>query len=340
MTKKKTIVITTCIVLLVALIASIVVLHKRQPVNIPIDSKEAVAGTAKAKAVINIKGMIDYVRQGNGYFKVINGKDSSDTYVYNSHGEAVAQASDNKYLTVFKSQSTSVRFADTVVTEPDIDILKLSENALGLVTSGKATMERPEAPVIAETNFYTYYVTVKGWANIHKLYESVSTTFADTMVKNMQASVPNGKDIELQFKYVLGNKKELSEGCNLIMDGKTYTLWYFDGYLLLYDWKLPDDWYNFDFKDDAKSQVLLTGLLKNLGTMFDKYAVDNKLPTKEQSEAAAAAKAKNSAEASSNGAELPSNGASIPSNEASIPSNGASVSNSSTSSGAPSTDGK
>ena len=288
---KKMAMIAAGAVLVAAVLVVSVIAGRNNDDPIPVNQTAVIKGSEQKKVIENIRGMIKYVREGNGYFKVVDGENTSETYVYNSAGEAIAQGNKSNYITVFKKDSASVRYTDIVETGPDVDLLKLMDNALNLVESKDATLSKPDTPLETEKDFYVYYANIKGWDNIHKLYEGVSVEFADIMVKSMKSSVAEGKDIELRFKYVTGNNKELSAGCELIMDKAEYILWYFDGYLLLYDWALKEDWYNFDFKDTQKAEEMLAELLKELDGMFGKYAVDNNLPTKEETEAKAKADA-------------------------------------------------
>lgn len=256
--------------------------------SVPLTQVEKVTSSSeKSEALEKIDTMLTKIRKGNGYFNVVDSEDTSETYIFNSNGEAIAQGSKYNYLTVFRNDGVSARYTDNIAIGPDIELLTLMSNSVSLTKSGTAELSKPIRALDTDNGFDVYYVYLDGWDNIKKLYSSVDEALAKQMIESMKGSVPDGKDIQLRFKYILGNEEEFSAGCELIMDDKEYTLWYFDGYLLLYDWKLSNDWYTYDFKDGETADAMLTDLLSELDAMFKQYADDNGLetPSKEESNA-------------------------------------------------------
>ena len=66
-----------------------------------VNAKDTLTGSKQKAALSEITDKLSMIRNGNGYFKVMNGESSYDTYIYNSHGEAIAQGSDTGYISVF-----------------------------------------------------------------------------------------------------------------------------------------------------------------------------------------------------------------------------------------------
>lgn len=244
---------------------------------IPFDAKEKVVGNEREKAIKNILESLEHIRQNNGYIRLIDGEDSYEIYVFNSHGEAIAQGSKYNYITVFKNDNTSVRYTDVVDIGPDIDIVKLMERSLELLDLKKAQLSKPINLLDGIEGIQTYYVQIQGWNNIRALYEDIDNEFADVMIENMKESVGGSKYIEVSFKYLLGENKEFSVACEIALKDEEFTVWYFDGYVLLSDWKLGNEWYAEDFKDGQEVDIILSKLLGELDEMFNKYIEDNNL---------------------------------------------------------------
>lgn len=249
--------------------------------NVPADVNATVrvTGAEKNEAIESINSLIAEMKENNCYIKLIDGEDSSQTYIYNKKGESVAQGSLNNYLTVFTNDNKGVRYTDTIEKGEDIDILSIVTNTVQLAKDGKAVMTKPETIIEGdEKGFKSYNIELKGWDTIEKIYEPISKEFADKMISNMKEQAQNVSDIELTLQIIVGNEKQLSVACQLNMNNQKYMLWYFDGYLLLYDWELAEEWYSYDFSDEEKSEQMLDSLLTSLDEMFKRYADDNDLP--------------------------------------------------------------
>lgn len=237
-----------------------------------------VKGAEKKEAIEEIQSLITNIKENNGYLKVVEGEDLTTTYVYNKKGEAVAQGSLGNYLTVFTNDKKGVRYTDTVEKGDDIDILSINERVLQLAKENKLELTKPETIVEGDTKgFKVYSVELNGWEDIRKVYEVVSKEFADTMITNMKEQAKDVSDIKMEIQFILGNENQLSVACRSTMNGQKYMIWYFDGYLLLYDWELDEDWYTDDFSDITEAENKLNKLLTSLDDMFKRYAEDNNL---------------------------------------------------------------
>lgn len=232
------------------------------------------------KDIDTLNSMIDTLRSNNTYFKLIDGQNSYETYVYNSLGECVAQGSETGYITVFLGNDSSVRYTDQIWYGIDIDALTLMKNTVKAVKDKIVHVSVLDEPENYNSRLKYYTIEFNGWDNIRAVYSYVSDSFADNMIKDMQASVGEGMDdVKLIFTYIVGDNKEFSAACELSYGGNKYTLWYIDGYLFLYDWKLPDEWHTYDFAngDIETSEAMLDALLNSLQKMFADYARDNNI---------------------------------------------------------------
>ena len=232
---------------------------------------------SRSRRVQSLTENMQNIRDKNAYLKLVDGEDSTQTYLYNSHGEAVLQSDKDQCFTVFTNQGESYRFTDKVEKGADIDILQLAENSLKLVGNRAEITEPTSESEDYVKGFETTCVTIHGFDNIRGLYEPVGEEFADNMIANMKKSVPaNVENVDIRFRFIRGDNGVFSAGCELIMDNKKFMLWYFDGYLSLYDWQLSDIWYE-DSINDNNGQEVLQGLIDELDEMFKEYSEDKNL---------------------------------------------------------------
>lgn len=259
-------------------------------VQVNIESKEIVATTEAITEAKKLTEFIDNVINSNAYLTMVDGVDSYVTYLYNSHGEVFAQSSSNGYITVYRNDGKAVRYTDTVALGDDTDILSLVKSAIGLIDKGYAVMDKltdsEEIEKIEDCD--RTYITIKGWDNVKQLYMYKGEEFANSIVANMKESLkkdPNIKNVdtainnfEIQFQIVTGKKGEFATDCKVKIGDNAYTSWYIDGYLKLYDWKLTNDWYSYDFNNPEKAEKMLTTLFSKLDKMMNKYADDNNIP--------------------------------------------------------------
>lgn len=271
-------------------------------------SKQDLSAKSENGIIAELNDNLDYLKNNNVYFKLIDGESSNEVYIYNSHGEAVAQGNQTGYVSVFKNDGNSVRFTDKVYTGKDLDILTLMKNSVKLVSDGKATIKKTSEPdqVSEESsassseannkseakNFKYYYITVSGWDAIESLYKYVDDDYAKSMLADMQNAVgKDTTDIQLKFTYVLGKDREFSAGCQVTYNKNTYTMWYIDGYVLLNDWQLQSSWYSYDFSnaDTAEAEKMLNSLMSDLEKMFDEYADEHNISASSSSTSSSSA---------------------------------------------------
>ena len=245
--------------------------------------------TLKKKEITTVKdaliAQLDDIISKNAYIQVYSSDDAYDTYIYNAKGEIFGQGSDTNYMTVFRKDGTAIRYTDSISVGQDIDILSLSRNVLNLIGKDDVEIKQVKNDDVSpdEMGYNEYAVYVKSWDAIRDIYSPVSDEFADTMVSSIQDSMGEDWDPCFKFYFAAGLDEDngsFSVTCDLIdKDGKEYINWRFDGYLLVYDWELTEDWYTYDFSDADTSEDMLTDLVGKLGAMMKQYAEDNGIDT-------------------------------------------------------------
>lgn len=227
----------------------------------------------------------DNIKNNNGYVQVYTGQDEYDTYIYNKNNEVVAQGNSTAYVSVFRNDGKVIRYTDTIAVaeNEDIDIMSIVDNTLKAVDGKTVKLYKVEQTLAEDVDTDTYYteylVDIVGEDNVKKMYSSVDSTFGDTMVQGMYDAV--GEDWEPHFKLIFFTTADgaFTVACHVVIDDTDQMNWYFDGYLNVYDWSLPEEWYTNDFSDTETSETLLTNLIQDLHTMISKYAEDNGIDT-------------------------------------------------------------
>lgn len=242
------------------------------------EAKEAAAGVA---------GVIESIRDNNGYIHVYTDEEKYDTYIYNKNGEAFGVGSDTTNMTVFRNDGKAVRYTDSIMLTEDLDILELTLNSLYAIDGKDIEMYEAKSTAIdteAYTGYREYYAVFNTYDEIRKLYSSVGAEYADSMVESIKSAFHEGVVPTFKIFYMISDGGGLTVACHLVEEEETYLNWYYDGYLLVYDWELPEEWYTYDFSDAKKSEDMLTALSESLEAMLMKYAEDNEVTVTEQGE--------------------------------------------------------
>lgn len=239
------------------------------------DSKD----TSEAKKV---RDLISDLMHSNTYITIKDGPDSSETFVYNTKGECIAQGSKGNYITVFRNDNISYSFTDMLHVGEDISMLQIIYNSLEKALNGEATIKIPKESFQNDLKGLRIYLD--GWDKVNGIYAMISDEFALKMITNMQNNVMSN-DFGLIFDIIYADDNRLSVDCNLSVDGRVYTSWYFDGYLTLSDWELQKEWYSLGLEENAddddkvdlveKAESLLDETIEVIGVVMRKYASDN-----------------------------------------------------------------
>lgn len=284
----------------VALIIIIVILLTRKDSDVVIDNgassmEEAIdndyvetrLGKEYKDAVADIMKAVEYVRDNNGYVHVFTDEEQYDTYIYNKKGEAFGVGSESTNMTVFRNDGVSIMFTDMIVQTEALDILELVVNSLNAIDNEKIEMYESVSSVANPSDYVGYheYVAVfDTYDDIRQLYTSVSTEYADSMIEDIKGAFHEGVVPTFKIYYMVSEGGGLTVACHLIENNETYLNWYLDGYLNVYDWELPEEWYTYDFSDAEKSEEMLTELAGSLEEMLTKYATDNDITVTDGSE--------------------------------------------------------
>lgn len=231
-------------------------------------------------AVADITEAINKVKNNNGYVHVYTDEEEYDTYIYNKHGEAFGVGSDSTNMTVYRNDGTSIQYTDTIAVTEGLDILQLILNSLNAIDNNKVEMYESisEVAETGEYNGYHEYVAVfDSYEDIRGFYSSVSTGYADLMIEDIKSAFHEGVEPTFKIYYMISEGGGLTVACHLVEGETVYLNWYIDGYLNVYDWKLDEEWYTYDFTDADKSEEMLTALSGELEQMLMKYATENEI---------------------------------------------------------------
>lgn len=282
--------------LLIAVIAISANKQSQEEVSDATSMQEAVADSyietklepADAKAAASeVLTVIEAVRDNNGYIHVYTDEETYDTYIYNKNGEVFGVGSDSNNMTVFRNDGKAIRFTDTIAISEDLDILELTINSLNAIDGKDIEMYQAVSEAIDVETYVGYkelYAVFDTYEDIRKLYSSVSEEYADAMIESIKSAFHEGVVPTFKIYYMISDGGGLTVACHLEENGETYLNWYYDGYLLVYDWELPEEWYTYDFSDSQVSENMLTELAGSLEELLMKYAEENEVTVTEQGE--------------------------------------------------------
>ena len=282
--------------LLIAVIAISANKQSQEEVSDATSMQEAVADSyietklepADAKAAASeVLTVLEAVRDNNGYIHVYTDEETYDTYIYNKNGEVFGVGSDSNNMTVFRNDGKAIRFTDTIAISEDLDILELTINSLNAIDGKDIEMYQAVSEAIDVETYVGYkelYAVFDTYEDIRKLYSSVSEEYADAMIESIKSAFHEGVVPTFKIYYMISDGGGLTVACHLEENGETYLNWYYDGYLLVYDWELPEEWYTYDFSDSQVSENMLTELAGSLEELLMKYAEENEVTVTEQGE--------------------------------------------------------
>lgn len=219
----------------------------------------------------------------NGYIQVnTTGVDGEfDLYIYNSKGEVFSQGNATEYMTVFRSDKMAISYTDVIRTREDIDIMSLAINCVTAVgQSDDVEMFKIEADEVPDSlaGYDEYVVYLNSWDALKMIYTPVSEEFAEQMVASIKESMGEEWEPCFKFYYTVDEMGGFSIDCCLIdTDDVEYINWQVNGYLLVNDWELSEDWYTYDFSDAEVSENMLVELVSQLEEMMREYAAENNI---------------------------------------------------------------
>lgn len=248
--------------------------NNKTPISVDTSySERRLSNTETENAKRKIISLIENIKNNNGYMHVYTGENEYDTYIYNKHGEVFAVGNESTNMTVFRSNDTAIQFTDMITQTEAMDIMQLVLNSLYAINNSNIEMYESES----QSNYQEYIAIFDTYDDIRKLYSSASSEYADAMIKNIQDAFPKNEIPVFKIYYMISDGGELTIECHVEENGETYLNWYIDGYLKVYDWKLPNEWYTYDFSDAEYSEMMLSELSGSLEQMLARYASDNNI---------------------------------------------------------------
>lgn len=226
-----------------------------------------------------IGNVFELIRTQNGFLNVITGEeeDQYDSYYYNKDGEIFAIGNEDNYCNVYRKDEKAIIFTDYVYEDYAIDTVTLIDNALKAVNvvDGVTMIQYVSDMLDISDEVGIYDITIESWEGIRALYEPVSEEFADDMVETMKSSLTEDWDPYFKFRINVTKDGLFAAQCVIKVENTIYTQWAVDGYALLYDWDLPDEWYDIDLADGEKAEEMLTSLMEDISNMVGKYMEEN-----------------------------------------------------------------
>ena len=227
-----------------------------------------IAGKEKEDTLRLIKDAIDIFHSNNVLLDVQNGEDTYTTLVYNQYGEAISQESDTGYISVYFNDGNCVTFTDYVEYGHESDAISLIESSVKLVDDGAAELYLETDKGLLNDGFTRINLDIRGWNNITKLYNNIDKSFAEEMVaqlkSNLSLMVDSGIDgidvdkINFRMVFIIEDEQTrlASTACciyfgdidsEMISVSEMQASWLFEGYHIIPEWKLQEDWYSLDW---------------------------------------------------------------------------------------------
>ena len=226
------------------------------------------------KMAHEIQGILSDKMKYNTYTQVYVGEDSSVAFLYNKNREAFAQSREGG-IAVYLNNDKYVSFKDGVAIEYGVTPIRLIELALKMVRNGKAEIELTDNRVIDSSHYVKEYtITLNGKDKVKELYKLVDGDYANEMVDSIYGTT-YPRNSKLDIKIFLGNNGEFGASCSITLAGERYITWYFDGFLEMYDWELPQEWYKTNTSDVSSWKLLVNNLIDDIEAKTQQFASEN-----------------------------------------------------------------
>ena len=253
-------------------------IQSERDVNIldPFELIEEVKGKDKTEAIKEIRSRIDNMKSKSIYLQVNRSDDAYQTVLVNTKGQSFMEDSENGTKAIYLGDNTSVSYTDKIQHLTDMSVMGMTETVINMLEDGKFKMYKDKGDT-SELGYQVRYVDLATYNDIHDMYATIDSEFADIMIDDLKANVGEETGLTLRMVYVYGDEGQFSVGCNLIIDGEEYSNWNFDGFLEVYDWELSNEWFDGELDTDNEDKMieLLDGLMADIDTMMHKYADDN-----------------------------------------------------------------
>lgn len=195
--------------------------------------------------------LVDSIKHKNSFVGVITSEEGTDTYIYNSKGEALAQSYDGSITAFTLSNGKQFKlnaYEEKVESANDVDAVDIAKNVLTIANNNKDKVQVFKMiPADATTTTREYRVDIKGKELVEQFYSLTDPDVAEEVMNVTSESL--GKDFDYHFilcYYINDANKEFSVLCYIIMDGQEYTSWNLYVPFEIGDWAYSEKMYSVD----------------------------------------------------------------------------------------------
>ena len=174
--------------------------------------------------------LVDSIKHKNSFVGVITSEEGTDTYIYNTKGEALAQSYDGSITAFTLSNGKQFKlnaYEEKVESANDVDAVDIAKNVLTIANNNKDKVQVFKMiPADETTTTREYRVDIKGKELAEQFYSLTDPAVAEEVMNVTSESL--GEDFDYHFivcYYINDENKEFSVLCYIVMDGQEYTSW-------------------------------------------------------------------------------------------------------------------
>ena len=188
----------------------------------------------------DIEARLLNIKDNNNYVQLQVDANEYEAYIYNTHNECFAQASDGDYSAVFRNDKKVVKYTSensALAVGTDIDIISIAINAILAPTKDIKGARLLEMKVDETSNIKEYRVDLVGDEAVRECYTSLGINFADSMVANLKEQLTDWEP-HLIFVYLVDTESDdISMHCYYVAEGTEYTNWVMQAYVPIGEWE-------------------------------------------------------------------------------------------------------
>jgi len=220
----------------------------------------------------DIQSEIDYLDSISKYVEVQIGEDSYDGYLYNTHGEILAQSQNNEYTVVFTNDGRCVRVASegdeengstSLTYNSSIDVMKQCKNALNNMNYSGYTLKKVEHTNEDELKegVREYVIDIRGRDACIALYNGVGDgnsfggKLIDTIVSYLAESTGGTWEPHIELGMLYSNNHDFMAYLNLMVNDEPQNNWLLLRYAEVPDWQLDEKFYTVEFTEENAEEV-------------------------------------------------------------------------------------
>ena len=195
--------------------------------------------------------LVDSIKHKNSFVGVITSEEGTDTYIYNTKGEALAQSYDSSITAFTLSNGKQFKlnaYEEKVESANDVDAVDIAKNVLTIANNNKDKVQVFKMiPADETTTTREYRVDIKGKELAEQFYSLTDPAVAEEVMNVTSESL--GEDFDYHFivcYYINDENKEFSVLCYIVMDGQEYTSWDLYVPFEIGDWAYSEKMYGVD----------------------------------------------------------------------------------------------